>query len=51
MEMTMTILMVLGIFVGIPVLVGLAIAGTLALTTQKARQQVKPTAKARIHVA
>jgi hypothetical protein len=51
MEMTLAILMVLGIFVGIPAVIGFAIVGTYALVNRKARQQVKPTAKARIHVA
>ncbi len=49
--MTLTILMVLGIFVGIPAVIGFAIAGTYALVNQKARQQVKPTAKVKNHVA
>lgn len=51
MEMTLAILMVLGIFVGIPAVIGFAIVGTYALVNQKVKQQVKPTAKAKTQVA
>ncbi len=51
MEMTLAILMVLGIFVGIPAVIGFAIVGTYALVNQKAKQQVKPTAKAKVYTA
>ncbi len=37
MEMTLAILMVLGIFVGIPALIGFAIAGTYILADRRVR--------------
>jgi hypothetical protein len=52
MEMTLTILMALGIFVGIPVVIGLAISGVYVMmdrqgkkVTQVAREETKAYTK------
>ena len=42
METTLAILMVLGIFVGIPAVIGFAIAGVYALTGHRARKVERP---------
>ena len=43
MTTTLAILMVLGIFVGVPTLIGLAIAGVYVRADRKARKTVKHT--------
>jgi len=51
MEMTLAILMVLGIFVGIPAVIGFTIVGAYALKAQrvqKAKTQVKAVAEAQL---
>lgn len=45
METTLAILMVLGIFVGIPAMIGLAIAGLYIQTDRKARRAELAKAK------
>jgi len=47
METTLAILMVLGIFVGIPAVIGFAIAGTYLLSNRQAKRahRAKVTAK------
>ncbi len=44
MEMTLAILMVLGIFVGVPALVGFAIAGTYILSNRRVRRDERAKA-------
>ena len=43
MEMALAILMVLGIFVVIPALIGFTIAGAYTLTGHKAKKAKRPT--------
>ena len=54
MELTLAILMVLGIFVGIPAVIGFAIAGTYILAdhrTQKAKPKVEAVTKTKVLTA
>ena len=54
METTLAILMVLGIFIGIPAVIGFAIAGVYILgdrRTARAERQVEAPGKARVRVA
>ncbi len=54
MEMTLAVLMVLGIFVGIPALIGFAIAGAYTLKVHrvvKAGHEVEAATKAKVLVA
>jgi len=52
METTLAILMVLGIFVGIPALIGFAIAGTYMLSDRRVRraQRAKAVEATKEHV-
>ena len=54
METTLAILMVLGIFVGIPAIIGFAIAGVYILTDRRAlraERHVKAVGKAKVLTA
>lgn len=54
MEMTLAILMVLGIFVGIPAIIGFAVAGVYVLAgrrTLRAERQATVRGKAQVQTA
>jgi len=55
METTLAVLMTLGIFVGIPVVIGLAVAGGYVLADRRVRkakyQTEKVTEATKVHIA